>query len=141
MKPDYKTKALEAVRRVCPELMELSWGCRVTLREPIGNAGIIYNTKVIDCVGDIVYLDAAEIIEKKDKSDVKIIGHTPHFEHWLRLIRSKRSNASYRHDQINKELFWIGRSGHENEFTYNLTKNGDDQSPEFYKAICELCSL
>lgn len=142
----YKDRALAHVRKVCSELMELSFGCAVKVKNksfPNGYLTHIYGLESVHATDNIkagryITSDFGAI----EEGTYKIIGHTPHLEHWLRGI-----------DKVHKEfgdpLYSISSDGElcgfnyllhvdEGVCEYDLTKDGNSQSEDFYKAYCEI---
>ena len=133
-KQSYKDKALAHVRSICPELMELSFGCEVErgIGLPKQKATVIQKSGV----GWMLWLHGSEICHAEHTDKLNIIGHTPHLEHWLRGLNS--STDSYCHSIFdNGELTLSGKP----VTVYDLTKDGENQSEEFYKAYCEIVGI
>lgn len=160
---NYKQKALDHVRSVCPELMEFKRGCEVVADQN----GIHYWYKGEDHQGNHWYQSSWAIHcndlrnnpEENGLIKGKIIGHTPHLEHWLRGIELN-GNSSYENIQSDGEVLLIEiPNGKKESFQeklgdgqydsgvnylwskmeYNLTK--DEQSEDFYKAYCEIVGI
>lgn len=118
-----KAKALKHVREVCPELKELRpvWCCKYNSYNP--------KEQCDDCISQ----------------HELFIGHTPHLEHWLRGIDSIRTGDSYgsfSYDTGNECTFKLVDDDRPDVVMgyYNLTKDGDNQSPEFYQAYNKITS-
>ena len=150
-----KQKALQHVRGVCKELMELSEGCVVNVYtrgwvdSETGNDSNENSDVTINSDGEMIYSgDEYDIEDVKygfyeEGSDeelcFKIIGHTPHLEHWLRGIEGA-------YDLMNDvapyaELHDFSDEGESRATKYNLTKDGNNQSEEFYKAYNEIVGI
>ena len=82
----------------------------------------------------MLWLHGSEICHAEHTDKLNIIGHTPHLEHWLRGIEEAKVNS-----------FWFEtQKGGLEGFVYhiyNLTKDGENQSEEFYKAYCEIVGI
>ena len=125
-----KAKALKHVREVCPELMEFKKGCEIVAKQN----GITYWYKGEDHNGVHWYQSSWAIhcndlrnnAEDNGFIKGKIIGHTPHLEHWLLSINPSLYNG----EQCRKSIIDC----------YNLTKDGNNQSPEFYQAYNRITS-
>jgi hypothetical protein len=134
---DYKTKALDHVRSVCPELMELSFGCKIEWDKEIGViSGFFYNRWYATFSERNL---PPQVFQEETLEKIKIIGYTPHLEHWLRGIDPIRDEANI---SANGK-FYISQteSGKTNWGVYDLTKDGENQSEEFYKAYCEIVGI
>jgi hypothetical protein len=130
-----KQKALEHVRSVCPELMELSQGCRLYK----GRRAVVVDT-TDDGEHIKAYYEGAEVenalFSKQHFYDEggQIIGHTPHLEHWLRGI-----NHAYGVRppvELHLGILLIG-----SRLEYNLTKDGNNQDESFYKAYNQIVGI
>jgi len=145
-KPNYKQKALDHVRSVCSELMELSFGCR--FHDSLKNQGTV--THVTDFVSkklpyDIHFVmddnktDSEEAASEWFEEEITIIGHTPHLEHWLRGIQGDDEDTIFIFDDVRVDsngiyfpkynLFW------------NTVRDGENQSEEFYKSYCQIVGV
>lgn len=149
---DYKQKALDHVRSVCPELKppeHLSmpvrwdghsyyWGEDMTM---IADIDAVYEGEGFRLRGwghlqdETKYQENAKFIERAINNAV-----TPHLEHWLRGMGSRYAISGegdvclWKYDLIKRwELV-------QSDF-YNLTKDGENQSEEFYKAYCEIVGI
>jgi len=139
---NYKQKALDHVRNVCPELMELGRGCVIELHHDIGREVIDREYPILDNkITDGPYYNCIDSDRKVNRKVIKkIIGHTPHLEHWLRGIESAwgdLDNVCLRHERLSicinfDDDHWLD---------YNLTKDGENQSEEFYQAYCEIVGV
>lgn len=132
---DYKQKALDHVKNVCPELMELSFGCWVESTN--FEERYKYTKKVgrVDKDTDIViYAEDGnhDDMEHFRNGNMRIIGHTPHLEHWLRGINPTSPV------RVPVELHADNTMVIGSRVLYDLTKDGENQSEEFYKAYCEI---
>ena len=72
--------------------------------------------------------------------DLKYVNPRPtvHLEHWLRGVCKKwrldLCEVIAQHSKAEADFSLLFRH-------YNLTKDGENQSPEFYKSYCDICSL
>lgn len=132
---NYKQKALEHVRSVCPELMELSFGC-ILIDENDGKQYTYVNG------GDhhtedawMMLLDSKSLICSDENlgfdAELEIIGHTPHLEHWLRGIKATAHKDWL--GEVWNSILWPQR--------YDLTKDGENQSEDFYKTYCTIVGI
>ena len=133
-----KAKALKHVRESCPELMELTRGCEtqkdvyfIGIADDYGETWFVREDQIQYGQDDVFYTDGS------DNSEVPIIGHTPHLEHWLRGIATRRQCAVVTDADEGTALFEPYRG---TTFPYNLSKDGNNQSPEFYQAYNEITS-
>lgn len=157
---NYKQKALDHVRKACPELMELSMGCRI---ENL----FFYKTEADKKKNNIdwTHLDHHEdglrgtVVKDLRKSDLlpmwvdwgdqlefqveandivsfDIIGHTPHLEHWFRGFQKAPLNT-----EIAPNINGLIYSNNAVVCEYNLTLDGENQSEDFYKAYCEIVGI
>ena len=124
---NYKQKALDHVRSVCPELNEPAYDKVQTIVDDLTDRkGLKQEWWGIDeQIRD-------EIIDEWGK----IIGHTPHLEHWLRGMGSGWAVNGVG-QMLNDGFDEWGLCG----FEYNLTKDGENQSEEYYKAYCEIVGV
>jgi len=122
-KQSYKERALSHVKTLCPELMELSKGCDVYSNlNP--DKGIF--------VGGVVWLNETEGTLEDWHDDMKIIGHTPHLEHWLRTLGMRVGRLCAMKDgEIAIEMISV------KDIVFNLT-TGQPATEEDYKAYCEI---
>ncbi|MEX0281433.1 MAG: hypothetical protein AB3N13_09635 [Arenibacterium sp.] len=63
----------------------------------------------------------------------RVVGHTPHLEHWLRGIDG---GIETHLDEGVFEILMFSKW-----VKYDLTKDGENQSEEFYKAYCEIVGV
>ena len=141
---NYKQKALDHVRIVCPELMELSRGCCVECEPNLQHPKYVTATGKNSEGEEYIDITPGSVINrlyKKKKfahdKTYKIIGHTPHLEHWLRGIGTVSPKPSVDLWSIELEI----NSDRKDNCLYNLTKDGENQSDEFYKAYCEIVGV
>jgi len=89
-----KEKALAHVRSVCPELLRLTVGCLVEVRL-LPNPEKTLHKLVADFDGDFkknglpranTHFEVYEFGGLGGDCMTKIIGHTPHLEHWLNAM-------------------------------------------------------
>lgn len=151
---NYKQKALDHVRSVCPELMELSFGCWVysewrnsRVRHFVLHAD--YDRRWGRANDKYVWIAEARWGKKPNggstkkvlADDVTIIGHTPHLDHWLRGVGIDETTDVYVNSEL-ETLSVVKQSTPLNLVAqYNLTKDGENQSEEFYKAYCEIVGV
>ena len=139
-----KDHAEQLIRERVPELQELSLGCEVVTKIPVGND--LYNTRVLDLVDDVLWLDGGRSLVKSTKSVIKeIIGHPIHLEHVLLAI--KKSGNYYVHVTKDGDIVvphyydpdGQSPSGVDDciEF-YDLTQPFHNQSPELHQLVINL---
>lgn len=144
----YKEKALAHVRSVCPELMELSFGCEVhiTGEDREHDAKFVYRYWISvhgeereDCVYKPKFQFGDDmVIRDSEDPTVEIIGHTPHLEHWLRGIDANSTDPSWV-ISVSSNLMRI--EYRDVAGIYNLSADGENQSEEFYQAYCEIVGI
>lgn len=135
MEKNYKELALNHVRDVCPELRELSFGCRV-MPIDIKEKEHYYAVKKWSS-NDSLDTYCVEDDQNYNLYDEEyiLIGHTPHLEHWLRGMKNTEVEVTvWPDDCVTLELGMTCCK-------YNLTKDGENQSEEFYKAYCEIVGV
>lgn len=141
MEKNYKELALTHVRDVCSELRKLSFGCwvryfgveeRVVKEHPDKVDFWRFESSAPYCDLDV---------SPNDASGFKIIGHTPHLEHWLRGMGIDEATDVYVHSEM-ETLSVVQQQTPRNLVAgYDLTKDGENQSEEFYKAYCEIVGI
>jgi hypothetical protein len=149
---NYKQKALDHVRSVCEELMELSFGCEV--QKGINSYYIVdYDTDLLgkDCRYWLRQEDNGYRINCRTADEMKsykVIGHTPHLEDWLRGIKDAEKDSDYDWwgitvdgDFIKIDEYNPNGSLSTTKVTYNLTKDGENQDGSFYEAYCSIVGL
>jgi len=133
-----KEKALTHVRSVCPELMKLSFGCEIKCKMRDDDPHIVH-ADVLDTdewKGWVYVYNCSLGAEKIHPNNVyQINGHTPHIEHWLRGMEGEIAflpvvKAKLRFYAAGKDVVF-----------YDLTKDGDEQSEEFYQAYNDIIGL
>lgn len=139
---DYKDRALAHVRKMCPELMKLSKGC-ILQHKDFGGVGCVLHRYDPD-KRIVWFTHPAYISLKKYLFDsVKIIGHTPHLEHWLRSLRHA-DNRDYSY--FLRGEYWLREYNHgdlrevDTMFRFDLT-TGQPATEEDYKAYCEIVGV
>ena len=152
---DEKAKALKHVREVCPELMEnikrksviekmvdrfLGWNIPADKVYPDGGFSFkqIENhqpsgTNIFDATV------AEEMFRYATENEVgePIIGHTPHLEHWMIAIAKKTHFMTH---TLESNIIAIMGTHSKDCARYDTTKEGDNQSPEFYQAYNNITS-
>lgn len=117
---EYKNKALDHVRSVCPELTE-------AVNEPA--------KKIVTDYGH-------GTLHEESPARCYFKYNTPHLEHWLRGLHQGAETTSL---YLAEGLLQIIIGERDNDFAfrldYNLTKDGENQSEEFYKAYCEIVGV
>lgn len=109
---NYKQKALEHVRSVCPEWFKPEHSICSAHQEAL-----------------------------KKGCELCQSGWTaPHLEHWLRGIRSVREPEP-RFWHKNTMLLDQHVHDDDNELEYNLDLDGENQDESFYKAYCEIVGI
>lgn len=144
------TAILEKIREVCPELMELSFGCVVEVQNYVVLVRIVEDRRGFTWVPESGYPNmdfygiAPSPVHFDEKHIKKIIGHEPHLEHLLRTIPEDRqmylntwNGYFYVWSRQTVELI----SQHiQYNLTLSLTQNLET-NPELrefvYKLICE----
>lgn len=157
MNKDYKQKALDHVRSVCPELMELSFGCNlVTNGRPY--EVIVSSQYEPERIGRRLNREGRIAVQVNAEpfgfpsvtqerfidciKDDEIIGHTPHLEHWLRTLdglTGDYDNDGHRFQFYDPE--WPEAPDATIILTYDLTKDGENQDEEFYRSYCEITGV
>jgi hypothetical protein len=138
-----KEKALAHVRSVCPELMELRNGC--TLHIQMELVRIVLTTKDGTFYCDDGKFWTREMLEQNRL--IKIIGHTPQLQHWLMGITSAEwiDLKNDRNPDGSKERLYVQCEKKEIGWNfgiyYDLTKDGDNQSEEFYQAYNQIVGI
>lgn len=141
---NYKQKALDHVRSVCPELMELSEGCIFEYNYDYWHVnmvrrgdGTVFAFSPSGDIHDIGYVNEKDKWQYKyqhftkewfedEKDEIKIIGHTPHLEDFIRVVRLHHKNRSGDIDVMDY---------------YDVGNDGEHQPDGFYRVFCNLCEL
>lgn len=145
---NYKQKALDHVRSVCPELMELSFGCRIVWKYEHALNAVSRVKRGKDAVvmadlqvsGLLIRIENNLSLRTVNPHDCRIIGHTPHLEHWLRGVRKV---AVDNYEQYEIKLFFnsaweLRLTTPKGTINIDLTKDGENQDSSFYKTYCEI---
>lgn len=126
---NYKQKALDHVRSVCPELKGgLEFGCKVrvfgkelTFVHLISHENGTHTPYYIAPNGSL----HNGTYTHEEMQSITIIGHTPHLEHWLRGIKGYVFEGNiisvFRQVVETDEVI-------KTDIPYNLTKDGENQS-------------
>lgn len=135
---NYKQKALDHVRSVCPELNE-----PVRMHVVEANKYDYFKPSEIE----VVAVSAEQLPDRMlEMNEIRLVrktfaGRTPHLEHWLRGLEE----AHGCHWIYSDGGFFSGHSINSAEriedADYNLTNDGENQSEEFYKAYCEIVGV
>ena len=125
---NYKQKALDHVRSVCPELMDLSFGCWVAIEarpdplllqvvEPYRNR-------------EQAWLMTDHMVWHEGYEKDQIIGHTPHLEHWLRALDKR--GIPYRYTNCGV-VYW---DSDRDPIIFHFNDEGQPESEEDYRKFC-----
>lgn len=130
---NYKQKALDHVRSVCPELMELGFGCRVYIKDEQANGTYsgYYTEGKYRGVGriNVSHIDIGHV--PYDSMQMNIIGHTPHLENFIHALHFGEFSSR-------DELLTEAENMHALVMLYDCKKGGDEQSDAFYQAWLEM---
>jgi hypothetical protein len=142
-----KEKALAHLRSVCPELMELSFGCEVVLlrEEYSKNKAKVFVThkreiKDRDTIVELceAYSNGTSNLFYEDKSNLKIIGHTPHPHHWLKGLWESSGTWMLKPVHEGFEFVDMHNFG-KKSFKNHYIRYGD--TDEFYQAYNQITGI
>ncbi len=134
---DYKTKALDHVRSVCPELMELSF--EQNLDEVFLKIKEVEDKKIQEAANNNqLYAPQCREWAQIGRSmlDSKIIGHTPHPHHWLKALVEATNDTEWMLNHHN-ELVNMKNYGNKH-FKNKYMIIGHDN---FWERYCNECGL
>ncbi len=132
-----KDKAEAYVRSKCPELMELSFGCRFEVTD---KDNFPYSVGYIDTSGRMI-MDGFHVGEFKPNEHHNvskswhIIGHPIQLQHWAIMIGEKSDFTSSYFKA--KGIFVFRYVGGQITFT----KDGQPATEEDYQAFCEIVGV
>lgn len=143
--PSEKEKAEAKVRKLIPELMELSFGCELkcndhpdfpnTVRRYAGERF----SKAIDGYIRLVKEESSSRLYPIDE-EYDIIGHPIQLQHWLRVLDEKKLNHEKWYFRTDGRLMYNDCGAHFEKLRFNLT-TGQPATEADYKAFNDIVGI
>lgn len=145
----HKEKAEQYIRKMLPELMELSFGCEITdhlkRRVTVLSAKTMQRTSF--ALGDtlfssIIGTDGEQVVNIVcDNHEIEILGHPPQLQHYLRVLKNVPEQIIYMY--TDGLVYKRGKQRYEEDsflFSFDLT-TGQPATEADYQAFCEIVGI
>ncbi len=135
--PNPLSQIQQAVHKACPELLELSFGCKIKYHDDFPMRFIVHENDDNNSIGLYEKNNTVQGIE--DIKEFEILGHPIQLQHVLRAMEANVQSVTIECDG-NWKLYesldmWVAQRI---KYNWDLTKDLNGQSPETLEFIASL---